>query len=225
MPSDAVLKLERARRHLAELGDAISAHATAHPPAVEATYSDQGSLTHIQVNVKALPRSASAIIGDVVHNLRAALDILAVNLVNRAGGDSKGVYFPFGRDAEHFEAMLNSKNFRQAGDVAVEAVRNLKPYSGGNDELRGLHDLDIQDKHHAIIPVAALVTTPEVTVTDADFSVGRAKVKLVENSSPAVAHTFSKDGPFGGLEVVSTLQMLSELVSKIVTDLEGENEG
>jgi hypothetical protein len=41
-------------------------------------------------------------------------------------------------------------------DTALKDVaRSLNPYSGGNELLRALHDLDIGDKHITIVQAAA----------------------------------------------------------------------
>ncbi len=53
------------------------------------------------------------------------------------------------------EAGLNdilAKEHSRLGADVVGAIRDLKPFKGGNKLLRGLHDLDVLDKHRLIVP-------------------------------------------------------------------------
>ena len=101
---------------------------------------------------KSPPDELALVLGDAIHNLRATLDLLAAELVRRNGGSVKGVYFPFAASASELDEQIRSKKFHRAGEAAVQQVRRLAPYRGGNEALRGLHDLDIMDKHQLIIP-------------------------------------------------------------------------
>lgn len=221
MFEDCDIKLDRARAHIDELARLIDEHHARHPAVVEARYDDSGSLAHLGVSVKSLPRSVSALIGDAVHNLRTSLDILAVQLVNRVSPGTRGVHFPFAIDAVRLEEMIVSKRFDRAGADTVALLRKWQPFSGGNIDLRGLHDLDLRDKHNAIIPVATMVSTPEVMADTTDFDSGVVRIKLVEGSSPTIEQLFPDDTPFAGAEVVGTLRRLHEMATAIVSDFRG----
>lgn len=225
MIEDCALKIERANRHIAELENLISDHAVQHPPVVDPQFGDDGGLVHVDVRVAGLPPMSSAIIGDVIHNLRAALDLLAVALVKHAGGNPKDVLFPFARNASHLEDMIKSKNFDRAGEKAVERLRSLRPYVGGNESLRALHDLDVQDKHKAIIPIGAMISTPQVTVDHVNFDTGKAKLKLVEGSMPEVRQVFPPGSTFEGAEIVPTLRDLVVLVRDIISSFSETDRG
>jgi hypothetical protein len=149
------LKIERAKRHIQELSNGIVDYLKARPFRV-VVEKDPNSPNHLwTLRVKnEVPCHLSAIIGDAIHNLRASLDLLASDLVSMAGGNTKNVYFPFGDDADGFEEMIKKRHLDQAGDDVVEMVRSLKPYKGGNELLRTIHDLDITDKHKTLIPTA-----------------------------------------------------------------------
>ena len=47
-----------------------------------------------------------------------------------------------------------SKKIRKLPQAAVQIIHELKPYLGGNNLLWSLHQLDIIDKHRALIPIA-----------------------------------------------------------------------
>lgn len=91
------------------------------------------------------------IVGDAVHNLRAALDLMSSELAHLNGEDRNRIKFPFGTSAAGLETQIKDKRFTLAGSDAVDLLRRIAPYHGGNQALRNLHDLDIQDKHTALI--------------------------------------------------------------------------
>lgn len=185
-----------------------------------------------------LPPKLSAIAGDAVHNLRTALDLLACDLVRSAGGSTKGVYFPFAERETDLPEMIRKRNFQRAGAAAVRLVKELKPFPGGNVSLRGLHDLDILDKHKSLVPVLGAATSPTATIR---FYGGEPTNLPVLRSAithdgqivwlmPAVSNiplgselpfgleiNFGDDaGVFSGREILATLRDLTSEVTRIV---------
>jgi hypothetical protein len=147
------LKIARGRKHSAELKAELAAYLQDDPCAVFLERNpDTGHCRTALKFRKAVPAGFSAIFGDAVHNFRTALDILANDLVALNGVQPKKVYFPFGKDAAGFEDELKAK-MGQAPDEIKDIVRSFKPYIGGNDLLRAMHDLDIGDKHIAIMKI------------------------------------------------------------------------
>jgi hypothetical protein len=113
--------------------------------------------------VPALPFNVVAMAGDVVHNLRAALDHLAYHLV--AVGmecapvmpltdvEMRQIEFPIAETLEKYEADKARKVKRMLTE-AVEAIDRYKPYKGGNDALWRIHELDNIDKHRTLFTLA-----------------------------------------------------------------------
>lgn len=202
------LKVERARHHIAELTSLLTKHETENP--ATATFENN----HLRVVSHAPPKIFGAIVGDAIHNLRAALDLMAVDLVREIGGNTKSVYFPFCESANDLSDAIKSKNFHRAGTDAANLLITFRPFKGGNLALRALHDLDIQDKHHTLVPNAAMMTTPEVTVDTSDFP--NLSVKIVEGSQPDVRTVFPDDSPLAGQEIIPALYDLVQLVEGIL---------
>lgn len=159
------LKLERAAKHAQELEGSISAYLNERPcriivekyPGMELSRDTRGWIARIQ---RPIPISLSAVIGDVVHNLRASLDLIMCDLVRLNGGSLDKVHFPFCAKASELDKAISDRKIRRAGDDVVQVVRNLKPYAGGNDALRAIHDMDVADKHTMLLPVLGAVTLP-----------------------------------------------------------------
>jgi hypothetical protein len=90
--------------------------------------------------------------GDIIHNLRSALDHLACQLVEVAGNSvSEQTMFPISK-----RDSINEPSFR--GQVqgmrqsAQDLIRSAEPYKGGQGHfLWVLHKLDIADKHKTLL--------------------------------------------------------------------------
>jgi hypothetical protein len=213
--ASSYLKIERARRHIHELEALLDDHARAHPPIVEFTEATETSSAHLNITSVRPPLIMGAIVGDALHNLRAALDLMAVELVSLdPNNNPSGVLFPFCDDADYLPTMIRKRRFHLAGQDAVDLLAELKPYKGGNIALRALHDLDVQDKHHTLIAAAAFMTSPEVMADTSDFP--NVKIKLVEGSAPSVGIVFPNDSHLAGQEIIPTLHELTELVEGIL---------
>jgi len=147
------LKVSRAKRHIRDLNNEITAYVRSNPYQI-VIEQDPNSTQHLwtlRVRQK-VPQEFAGIIGDAIHNLRSALDLLACDLVRMNGGETKDVNFPFAGGADGLEIAIKNRNINRAGKDVVEIIRSLKPYTGGNEALRAIHDLDIADKHVTLIP-------------------------------------------------------------------------
>jgi hypothetical protein len=103
---------------------------------------------------RALSFAAVCMAGDVVQNLRSALDHLANQLVWVGSGDppSRRVKFPIAKDADTYEREKAGK-VKGMCPKAVKAIDALKPYKDGNDALWKIHELNNIDKHRTLFTV------------------------------------------------------------------------
>ncbi|PDT10649.1 hypothetical protein [Rhizobium sp. M1] len=111
-------------------------------------------LTYRLVTKEPFPKQLEAIAKSVVHNLRAALDLMVAALV-RGGGKvvSKQAGFPISKSQAAFERDLGAK-LENVPDPVVKFIRRLKPYDGGNQALWALAQLDNLGKHNQLPPAA-----------------------------------------------------------------------
>jgi hypothetical protein len=154
--SGARVKIVRAKKHLADLEGAIKDFDVLHPYSVMIDKkTEPGHEIHRFWQNVPIPSEWAAVFGDCVHNLRSALDLLAVALVKQGGATPTDyTAFPVGSDQTHFETSAIHRIDGASAD-AIKIVCELKPYRGGNDTIWRLHRLDIADKHQLLIPVAA----------------------------------------------------------------------
>ncbi|MBV9511598.1 MAG: hypothetical protein JO303_15100, partial [Caulobacteraceae bacterium] len=124
------LKVERAKRHINELGQEIAAFFARSPFVI-----------HVQEDLKAgervwwleireiVPREWSAIVGDAIHNLRASLDLMMVAIVRRCdpARQSYGhVYFVVSETKSKFELRL-AEAIKGASPEARRLIEDLRP--------------------------------------------------------------------------------------------------
>lgn len=150
------VKIDRAKKHLADLDAAITAFVSREPYTYVMDEQTQSDYEIYRFKEReAIPVEWGAVVGDCIHNLRSALDLLANALVRENGGTlSDYTAFPIGSSDTHFRTSA-IKRINGASAAAIKLVEGLKPYPGGNDTLYRLHRIDIADKHLLLIPVAA----------------------------------------------------------------------
>jgi hypothetical protein len=204
------LKLERAAHHIEEFKLVIAAY-TARPIAFPEFDKSGGVPTLKGWKAWPVPDVLSTILGDVVHNLRAALDLMASELCRRNGQSDKDAYFPFAEREADLNKMVKRKNFHLAGEAAVRLLHEYAPYTGGNLELRALHDLDIQDKHRTLI-----FTPGEIARLRVTWSVGGDGSFEPQSEIGPFTLFMPKDSALAGREAVKTLEDLMELTTSIV---------
>ncbi|WP_426179278.1 hypothetical protein [Rhizorhabdus sp. FW153] len=235
--SGARAKLARGNKHVQDFQEAEFSFWDRKPYIIVNQESTDGATYNRIVRIRELiPAYFSLIIGDAIHNFRAALDLLAIDLVRANGGNTKNVYFPFSKNKDDFDEICKRRNIHRSSVKTIDLIRSLEPYHGGNTLLRGLHDLDILDKHTLIIPVAGLAIQPSL---DLDFVneiyVKRAisdAVKLVEDGTLLDANlpvgleirhdslifqtAFDEGQPFSNHGVLKTLEEISNMVRGVI---------
>lgn len=224
------LKIQRSAYHRRALDEALKAFAKTMPynigPAPDGT-------RHWAVNLtRSFPDDVPLILGDAIHNLRAALDIAACDAVRTNGKSTDKVKFPFAATAEQLEELL-SKEIKKAGPDVVEVIRSYKPFIGGHRDLRGLHDLDIADKHQLILPVdvSPKMTHTRIEAPGMNLTFINSTFRNVRYLSPSgpmkVTHekpmephfSFGPETPFDGEPVIEVLERLAKLADNLVKAL------
>ncbi|WGJ14132.1 hypothetical protein QEV83_15970 [Methylocapsa sp. D3K7] len=215
--SDATTKIRRAQKHLAELETEAAAFIASNPArfTVELAEARGGIEFNFTLNVEAAPEWLGAIIGDVIHNLRTALDLTACEIVRAADENDEDVYFPFSKSADELEHMIKKRKFNRAGTDAVALLVSMKPHHNGNAALRAIHDLDIQDKHRALIPNAITTASPVIQMWEDD---GRINPRVIgdPNAPTEIKLIFPNEVGLAGREIIPTLHELVQLVDGIV---------
>ncbi len=159
-------KIARASEHFDHLEREIVAfiHEDPYKQVVEPDPDRAGHLLYKFKLVKQLPASLPEIVGDIVGNLRDALDHATYAVAIASGCASpKDAYFPFAGTAERFEASLKGR----CKDVPQEIwplLRSFQPYKGGNNLLYALNAVRNADKHTMLTPIGSAFLRPYTSV-------------------------------------------------------------
>ena len=108
---------------------------------------------------------------------------------------------------------ITKRNFDKAGPDAVSLLHTFAPYHGGNELLRAVHDLDIEDKH------TTLLETHKTNDFEYKATIDLAnplESKLDSFKTGPNQHHFSKDSPLPEKTVIETLREIQEEVSRVI---------
>ena len=156
------IKLDRAAKHFNDLIVELEAFGALNPYRILPDEDSEPAIKIYRVQMMdTVPAHWSAIVGDLIHNLKSALDALATSLVTR-GAHLRGevasktaiqeTYFPIRGKQAGLSDDKAIAFFRRAGPEVEKVIRHLQPYRGGKgDPLWRLNQLNIIDKHRRII--------------------------------------------------------------------------
>jgi hypothetical protein len=239
------LKIERAYSHILDVQHAIQAYLGRHPYILVVDLNADKSKRLVKARrVHELNPMVGLIVADAIHNLRSSLDLLAISMARKNGiATTQGINFPFGRCEDAFESNAAKAEIKAAFGSALEAVKELKPYKGGNDLLWALHDLDRRNKHidlvsiggarfdHTVKAMFKPGTTEPLTISGPQsFDPLDQETIILETpnigSNFNVEAQFTIDVAFGDVEpvknqpVLATLQNLASLTTSIFSMFE-----
>jgi hypothetical protein len=209
------VKLARAQKFIDDLESELARYIASKPLSARFRHEENPATIHVQwTGITMLP---GAIIGDAIHNLRTSLDLMASELARINKKSDSDVYFPFAATADKFEQVINSRNFDRAGEDAVLLLKSFAPYRGGNDRLRALHDLDIEDKHKALVPTGH---TMNVKI-EGSYNIDNLAENTLSLIGEDIHYTFPPNTVFGGDRIIETLKDLMQIVHGIVEAFAG----
>ncbi|MEI8645745.1 hypothetical protein P4S56_16910 [Pseudoalteromonas sp. Hal056] len=98
------------------------------------------------------------IIGDVISNLRSALDLIYWEYVSphvKNENERRKIQFPFRDNVEKLRNAIKSSHGHKVGNEFVDALLSVRPYkTGGNKILHLMHELNNAGKHRFPTPVS-----------------------------------------------------------------------
>jgi hypothetical protein len=152
------LKIGRADRHIGELETVLRAFIDSNPYLMGTKRDPEtGRLIYYVVKAEPIPVELALIAGDVLQNLRSALDYLVCALVRANGQSDKISAFPISDEepvSKEQKARFDAK-IEGMRDEAKKIIRQIKPYKGGDDILWSLHALANRDRHRLLFTVGA----------------------------------------------------------------------
>ena len=156
----ACLKVARAKTHAINMEQTLRDWIATEP--IELRHKHDKQTGHYTIEARLLqpiPVFVPAILGDAIHNLWSALDLMTCRLIAEWNPGipvtNSRFMFPFtDRGPAAVEQCIRS-TIPNIPPYALRLYRRLKPYKGGNKILSTLRELDVCDKHRLIIPTVA----------------------------------------------------------------------
>jgi hypothetical protein len=162
--TDAHARIDRAEEHLAQLKVRLDAHLKSYEDvSVVRVVGVRGEFP--KIDWKSLPRPDRILIGEVVQNLRAALDYLIYQLADWYSGPDpdRRTQFPIESDPEVFRGRRRNSYLKGVCDEHVAAIERLQPY-GGPNWLSRLQEISNEDKHNVIVAAPQLKASAQISV-------------------------------------------------------------
>ena len=149
------LKVERAQKHILELQADIEGFYEIKPYLTVAKRDPNTRQMVYRLDVCSDPPDRfSVITGDVLQNLRSALDHLVWQLVEANGNTPVSTNaFPICEGLGEYQSPRTERLVKGVAPSAKKPIDDTKPYHGGNDTLWKLHRLNNVDKHRLLITV------------------------------------------------------------------------
>jgi hypothetical protein len=234
---NAILKIERANKHIAEFQERLFASSDRYGPSLHMDGNTGEQFLYYGLSDRFLRGELALIAGDAIHNLRSALDIAWVETVNTVGsGANSSTYFPIRLDQpkQWLESVLaKNAGINPASRIFDFLVNHVKGYKGGDSDILALHDLDINDKHYLLTPMVTITGVKGVELENPDGTVdifdivlptdGSAYRRVVPLESKLKNHgevrfyvTFGKGTAAENLEIIPTLETLAQKVGEII---------
>jgi hypothetical protein len=235
------LKIERAKKHISDLQARFLDFASTNYYRLDFE-KDPGTGNNLLrfTITESLPEDTALIIGDAFHNLRSALDFAISDvLFMKTGTRPKHAKFPVYKSRDDLVNAVSGGKISEAPKEILDFIVDIvKPYEGGNEAIRALHELDILDKHMLLLPIVQIGALTGVDLEDdrgnqfrkCDFIVeagtafipiaSSGNIKITDFGKPTIFVMFDKRMPLEGPHVLPTLAKLTRDIGYIVDEFE-----
>lgn len=164
-------KVERAKQNLVEMErglDAFNGYVSGKDRYIKPRFAESGEQIEFD-----LPFDSLAAAGDVINNLRGALDHLVYQLADSYTSNCPDMalektIFPIGKDAAGYKSLRRRIENLIHPD-AIKLIDSMKPYESGSP-LRLLNDLNNISKHRMLLTVGETVRCHAQWIADISFS-------------------------------------------------------
>ncbi len=157
---NSLSKIDRALAIRAQLDEDGHRYLFSSPNAIEWRWLDDPSLPYLIATVRInrlLPDEMMMLSGDLINNLRSALDLMVWQLTTLVTGQQarRSIAFPIGRTMGEVEARLTRMVSDGLPAVAADFIREKAPTEASGSTLWKLSELDNTHKHRRLLTVLA----------------------------------------------------------------------
>jgi len=190
----AFQKVERANQHIREMETALDGHKEGNGYLIGHEVDDGTANIHV-IYKPSFPPDLPLFIGDIVQNLRSALDHATWELIERDGGTrDKQTAFPCCEGTiDDYKAVCRKRIKTICGDTKQFFEDFLAYPEGKGKDLVRLHRLAITDRHKELTPIVHIASIENLKVTHSNGRVERVSRKhFREGSSSFVIPKLTK---------------------------------
>jgi hypothetical protein len=159
-------KYRNAESHLQRLDALYDSYYESQPFKIEEEPTDQPEKLAARLHLQPIPQEIPLIVGDILHNLRSALDSLVYELVTQAAGraltadEERACQFPISPDPAAFEEFFKHKTRdRITPSNLRDIIRSVQPFYwlevAKRSNVESAHDLDYE-AHYRHSPLGEL---------------------------------------------------------------------
>lgn len=186
--SDARAKIEWANEHIAELEKKLSDLPNSYVSRVEVDPKvSRQTIVHDVAGREQFLTTVALLIGDIVHNLKCALDYAWIKTIERAAplALSKFAKFPVYSTYEGLEGALRGAKIHESSPALFELMLGkICPYNEGNFFVWAVYELNKRDKHRLLIPLTLYGNIGGVELEDEHGVIHRGDTWGTEQSPP-----------------------------------------
>ncbi|MGP8260667.1 MAG: hypothetical protein ACLQM6_12030 [Acidobacteriaceae bacterium] len=234
--ANAILKIERANKHVADIEQRLRMSSDRYGASLHIDSKTGEQFLYYIPADDSLRSDIALTVGDAVHNLHSALDIAWRETVRRtspSGFHATRTKFPICKTRHELESTLvKTVKLDPKSAPYLFLVTRVKPYERGDADIYALHALDIDDKHHLLIPMVTVAGIEGLELENEDGTIDRLDIPITrpdfyrktvrygahlkDNGELVFQVKFRQGTPMEGLEVIPTLHRFSAKVEEIV---------
>jgi hypothetical protein len=235
----AQLKVERAKKHIADVQERINRSSDAYPPTRKVDGKTGEEFLYYALTDRTFKTDIAMLAGDAIHNLRCALDFAWCGTIEKLSPTAltQWTHFPIPDSRQKLIGDLTKTGkISQSSPVFDFMVERVKSYEGGDADICAINTLDLNDKHVLLIPVINFVKIDGVEFEDEGGRILHSLIATKRNigyriNIPTGSHVknygqatiqvvFPHETITEGLEVVPTLNRFYGKTREIVRKLQ-----
>lgn len=154
-PDGPALKIARARHHIADINEQAASYYKNGSYRIYVQDVQQIGMRQLVTKIEEpVVDMFSPLVGDAVHNLRAALDLVVYEIVFPLlgpGDDEMWIAFPMPSNEKRLRNAFTKESMNKTPSAVREEIIKVCHPEDGDQDILALHHLDIRDKHRVLL--------------------------------------------------------------------------
>lgn len=240
------LKIDRSKKHAAEFLQDVRKFCGTDFLDLRIDFDEGAGRSTLKFRMKQDPPvELSMILGDAIHNLRAALDLAFVEFIEALGiKPTKWSTFRVWESRDKMVSTYSTSLFKGFDEVTALFADHIQNFESGNELLVAVDALDVDDKHRLLIPTFSVVRLMNVSAeviyegggrvsfNNCGLGVGqggvlnlvgsdkRGELTIKSMGTPEIAVLFGESTALAQQPIAETLDAFTKTVTQVIAQLE-----